>query len=179
MTGGTHKPDLSSAQPQGTARLESWKEIANYLSRTVRTVQRWEKEENLPIHRHMHDKLGTVYAFKPELDAWWQNGQPRLEQEEQEELARTLARRRRLFWPIAAAAVALAAVVAGGLAWWLTRPPALPFEERDWVLIADFVNTTGDSVFDGTLKQALAVKLKSRPSLVSFPSGEFAGRLSS
>jgi hypothetical protein len=50
-------------------RLESWKEIAAYLKRDVRTVQRWEKREALPIHRHVHDKLGTVYAYKLELDA--------------------------------------------------------------------------------------------------------------
>lgn len=52
-------------------RLESWKEIAAYLRRGVRTVRRWEKEEGLPVHRHLHKKLGTVYAYKPEIDVWW------------------------------------------------------------------------------------------------------------
>ncbi len=52
-------------------RLESWKEIAGYLKRDIRTVQRWEKREGLPVHRHLHDKLGTVYAFGTELDQWW------------------------------------------------------------------------------------------------------------
>lgn len=52
-------------------RLESWKEIAAYLRRGVRTVRRWEKEEGLPIHRHLHKKLGTVYAHRSELDGWW------------------------------------------------------------------------------------------------------------
>jgi TolB-like protein/Flp pilus assembly protein TadD len=51
-------------------RLDSWKEIANYLRRDVRTVQRWEKTEKLPVHRHLHEKQGTVYAFKSEIDAW-------------------------------------------------------------------------------------------------------------
>src|SRR5438270_1420892 len=51
-------------------RLDSWKEIAAYLRRDVRTVQRWEKKEGLPIHRHQHDKLGSIYAYKSELDAW-------------------------------------------------------------------------------------------------------------
>ncbi len=63
----------STPSPTGSAqgeRLESWKEIAAYLRREVRTVQRWEKKEGLPVHRHVHDKLGSVYAFKPELDAW-------------------------------------------------------------------------------------------------------------
>jgi len=51
-------------------RLESWKEIAAYLQREVRTVQRWERKENLPIHRHRHQKGGTVYAFTKEIDQW-------------------------------------------------------------------------------------------------------------
>ena len=50
--------------------LESWKEIAAYLKRDVTTVQRWEKREGLPVHRHVHDKSGSVFALKPELDRW-------------------------------------------------------------------------------------------------------------
>src|SRR5271170_2708258 len=51
-------------------RLESWKEIASYLKREVRTVQRWEKTEGLPVRREQRDKLATVFAYKSELDAW-------------------------------------------------------------------------------------------------------------
>src|ERR1051326_8003294 len=51
-------------------RLESWKEIAVFLRRDIRTVQRWEKSESMPVHRHVHDKLGSVYAFKSELTEW-------------------------------------------------------------------------------------------------------------
>ena len=51
-------------------RLESWKEIAAYLGRGVRTVRRWEAQEGLPVHRHMHRSLGSVYAFKSEIDRW-------------------------------------------------------------------------------------------------------------
>ena len=54
-------------------RLDSWKEIAAYLNRSVRTVTRWEREESLPVHRHLHSKSGSVYAYKAELDAWWKN----------------------------------------------------------------------------------------------------------
>jgi tetratricopeptide (TPR) repeat protein len=54
-------------------RLDSWKEIAAHLNRDVSTVQRWEKHEGMPIHRHLHNKLGSVYAFRTELDTWWQN----------------------------------------------------------------------------------------------------------
>jgi len=51
-------------------RLDSWKEIAAYLDRDVTTVQRWEKREAMPVHRHLHDRMGSVYASRAELDAW-------------------------------------------------------------------------------------------------------------
>lgn len=57
------------ADAQGR-RLESWKEIASYLGRDVTTVRRWEKREGLPVHRLHHSRLGSVYAYTVELDAW-------------------------------------------------------------------------------------------------------------
>ena len=57
-------------------RLDSWKEIAAFLRRDVRTVQRWEKKEGLPVYRHQHEKLGSVYAFRPELAEWLTTRQP-------------------------------------------------------------------------------------------------------
>ena len=50
--------------------LGSWKEIASFFAKTTRTVQRWERTENLPVYRHVHEKGSTVYAFEPELIAW-------------------------------------------------------------------------------------------------------------
>src|SRR5258707_12986877 len=55
-------------------RLDSWKEIAAYLNRSERTVRRWEEREGLPVHRLVHDKRGSVYAYKRELDEWWTRG---------------------------------------------------------------------------------------------------------
>jgi Tol biopolymer transport system component len=51
-------------------RLDSWKEIAAYFNRDVTTVQRWEKREGMPVRRHVHDRMGSVYAFRTDLDAW-------------------------------------------------------------------------------------------------------------
>ena len=51
-------------------RLDSWKEIAAYLNRDVTTVQRWEKREGMPVHRHLHDRMGSVFASRAELDSW-------------------------------------------------------------------------------------------------------------
>lgn len=114
-------------------RLESWKEIAAYLKRDVSTVQRWEKKEGLPIHRLPHDRLGSVFAFKSELDTWLNRGSHR------PETAEASPRGRR-----ATAVVALAALVT--FAWWalgqrgpdsapvvrrLSIPFATPPGERD------------------------------------------------
>jgi TolB-like protein len=65
--------------PSAADRLDSWKEIASYLKRSVRTVRRWEAEQDLPVHRHVHQSSGTVYAFKSELDSWWASRGPQLE----------------------------------------------------------------------------------------------------
>lgn len=71
----------ATAGPEGLSlpgkKLDSWGEIASYLGREVRTVQRWERTEGLPVHRHEHKKKSTVYAYTGELDAWIKNRQPK------------------------------------------------------------------------------------------------------
>lgn len=62
----TERPAAAGRQEQ----LQSWKEIAAFLGRTVRTVQRWERSEGLPIRRHIHQDAASVYAFARELEAW-------------------------------------------------------------------------------------------------------------
>ena len=74
--GGIHPRDPSKDGPpkeQADRRLESWKEISAYLGRSERTVRRWEETEELPVHRHHHEKRGSVYAYASELDAWRQS----------------------------------------------------------------------------------------------------------
>lgn len=51
-------------------RLVGWKAIADHFGKTVRTIQRWERSERLPVHRHLHGVQSTVYAYREELDAW-------------------------------------------------------------------------------------------------------------
>jgi hypothetical protein len=78
-------PDNSAADAsvriQHDNRLDSWKKIASYLKRDVSTVQRWERREGMPVHRHLHDKQGSVFAFRSELDAWWETRRTRLNPE--------------------------------------------------------------------------------------------------
>ena len=59
----------ATSEPTGK-RLDSWKEIAAYVNRHVTTVRRWEQQEGLPVHRHLHAKLGSIYAYARELDTW-------------------------------------------------------------------------------------------------------------
>jgi Tol biopolymer transport system component len=70
-------PDETAPDRPSSDRLDSWKEIAAYLRRDVTTVQRWEKREGMPVHRHVHDKLGSIHAFRSELDRWTRSRQGR------------------------------------------------------------------------------------------------------
>jgi TolB-like protein/Flp pilus assembly protein TadD len=84
---GDPSQDAPASEKTAESRLDSWKEIAAYLGRDVTTVQRWEKRENMPVHRHVHDKRGSVYALAPELDAWLKSRRqqdPADEQKDQE-----------------------------------------------------------------------------------------------
>jgi tetratricopeptide (TPR) repeat protein/tRNA A-37 threonylcarbamoyl transferase component Bud32 len=70
---------------------------------------------------------------------------------------------------IAAVLIALIVVAAVGGGYYVYSHRTQPLTERDTVLLTDFVNTTGEPVFDGTLKQALAVQLGQTPFLTLFP----------
>jgi len=86
--------------------LDSWKEIAAYLNRDITTVQRWEKREGMPVHRHLHDRMGSVYAFRAELDAWARSRNLGLAQ--QKNRRSTSLTKWKLLLPLATAVAALA-----------------------------------------------------------------------
>jgi len=71
---GDPQPQVPPDAPVESAidRLDSWKEIAAYLRRDVRTVQRWEARNGLPVHRHTPEpaKGRPVHAYRSELDQW-------------------------------------------------------------------------------------------------------------
>ncbi len=50
--------------------LDSWKEIAAYLGRSVKTCRRWEHELSLPVHRLEDSPKARVFTYKDELDQW-------------------------------------------------------------------------------------------------------------
>ncbi|MDE3155953.1 MAG: protein kinase [Acidobacteriota bacterium] len=70
---------------------------------------------------------------------------------------------RRRWIPLALTALALAGAATGAYLWRSRRPVSLT--ERDRVVLADFTNTTGDPVFDGSLREALSAKLAESPYL--------------
>jgi Tol biopolymer transport system component len=78
---GESFPDTTPSAKPPEDRLDSWKEIAAYLNRDVTTVQRWEKREGMPVYRHLHDRMGSVYAFRAELDGWARSRNLRTAQE--------------------------------------------------------------------------------------------------
>jgi Tol biopolymer transport system component len=140
-------------------RLDSWKEIAAYLKRDVTTVQRWEKREGMPVHRHLHDRMGSVYAFQAELDAWTRTRNlPAAQEIENNAIPPTppaqpprpaiaaLLTRWALVLPLAVAAAALAI----GASLWLHRTE---YFWRNPIADARFQTVTD---FDG-LEQAAAV----------------------
>jgi Tol biopolymer transport system component len=146
----------SEKQPQD--RLDSWKEIASYLRRDVTTVQRWEKREGMPVHRHLHDRMGSVYASRADLDAWMlgrnlRTGQERTGQENGNQLLPSGPLehpRRSALWKFLLPLAAVAAALAIAVSLWLQTT------ERFWrnpIADARFQTVTD---FDG-LEQAAAI----------------------
>lgn len=62
-------------RPGAVRRLDSWKDIATYLGRNVRTAMRWEQGKGLPVHRVPGGHRQAVYAWTREIDQWLNNGQ--------------------------------------------------------------------------------------------------------
>ena len=131
-------------------RLDSWKEIAAYMKRDVTTVQRWEKREGMPVQRHLHDKMGSVYAFRTDLDAWARSrnlgvsaepAQARPRDSAEQLLAPPARGRRRSLWVAAATFVVLAAAV---VVWQIREadgPPESPLRNARFLPLTDFDGT--------------------------------------
>ena len=134
----------AAEEPLARDRLESWKEIATYLKRGVTTVQRWEKQEGLPVHRHQHDKLGTVYALKSEIDVWFSGRRQRLEQQEEESVETKSIPSARI-WVAAASLLILVAVAGTAYFVWESHRTAGPGGEGKIMLaVLPVANLSGD-----------------------------------
>jgi hypothetical protein len=71
--------------------LNSWKEIAQYLDKGIRTVQRWEQLMGLPVRRPGGRTKGVVFALPEELDAWRRSRFEHTSEPEAERLRHELA----------------------------------------------------------------------------------------
>ncbi len=149
----------SSSEEQQDERLDSWKEIAAYLDRDVRTVRRWEKDEGLPVHRHVHKSRPTVYAHQSEIDEWVKTRRPIQKEDEATRLYSWLAKNRRvLTYSAPLVLMVLVLLLVRGLSPELFEPRpgrALEFAERDWVLVLPFENRTGEEIFEKVLEHGL------------------------
>lgn len=115
----------AGAQVGGGRRLDSWKEIAAHFKREVRTVQRWETSEALPVHRHPHQQRSSVYAYTAELDQWWAGRRQVLAESSGDT---------RSSWQWVAGVVVLAAIAGG--AWWRLGGPGDDGKLRTYPLTA-------------------------------------------
>jgi Tol biopolymer transport system component len=88
---GETSPGRQPSEIPPSERLDSWKEIAAHFDRDVTTVQRWEKREGMPVHRHLHDRSGSIYAFTPELDEWARSRNVRVAQENGDDVPSPIA----------------------------------------------------------------------------------------
>jgi tetratricopeptide (TPR) repeat protein len=106
--------DAKHGPPDGRPvdRLDGWKAIAGFLGREIRTVQRWELSEQLPIHRLEHKQRATAYAFTAELEEWLAKRTPRDNEAETSVVSLPVTSRRRR---IIAVALALSGLVAVGI----------------------------------------------------------------
>lgn len=89
-------------------RLDSWKEIADYLGRDRTTVMRWERTAGLPVRRVTGERGKSVFAYRTEIDRWL-HGQP-------SPLVEDAHPRRRWKTVLAGSAAALALLALAGLA---------------------------------------------------------------
>src|SRR6266404_1602275 len=157
MPGSDSQNREEPSEPHVSDRLDSWKEIAAYLKRDERTVRRWEELEGLPVHRHQHKSRAAIFAFKSELDAWWDNGRKRLEEQEP---AAAASRRAWFPWPAAATAAILAFV--GGIYAhsWLRGRSALAHVQSIAVLpLANLSQDAGQDYLADGLTEALTTDL--------------------
>jgi tetratricopeptide (TPR) repeat protein len=142
-------------------RLDSWKKIAAYLGKDVRTALRWSKDKGMPVYRRSGGKRGAIYAYRSEIDEWIHSDRSK----------HTRANQKPVFvWAGAVLALVLAATAT--FLWQnssISRPK-IPVEHRPWILVTDFQNSTGEARFNGTVETALRRELaNSRHVLVVAP----------
>lgn len=145
---------LSNFPERSGERLDSWKEIAAYLRRDERTVRRWEAE-GLPVHRKVHKKQASVYAYTGEIDTWWNGGRQDMDETREPDSRKLLNspgardrlathRYRAILW----LAVLLAAAISGIVVATVARLSSSPGSQIHSLVVLPFENLSGDPAQD-------------------------------
>ena len=123
--------------------LESWKEISDYLKRTAKTCQRWERELELPIRRLDGTPRARVFAYKDELDLWLED---KLNNQEisTTKYLRVAKKKSKIFWIALPVALAVVIIAVGAIRFiprisFLSPPP-----EKPHLAVLPIKNYTGD-----------------------------------
>lgn len=152
---GASKPQPPNSPSERVGdRLDSWKEIAAYLRRDERTVRRWEAE-GLPVHRKVHKKQASVYAYTAEIDTWWNGGRRDMEETREPDSRKLLNlsgardrlathRYRAVLW----LAVLLAAAITGTVVATVARLRSNPGGQIHSLVVLPFENLSGDPAQD-------------------------------
>jgi TolB-like protein/Flp pilus assembly protein TadD len=125
-------------------RLDSWKEIAVFFNRDIRTVQLWEKRERLPVHRHEHGARSSIYAWPDELQQWLNQRKP---QPTPASATPEIAKRKRSTTQRILLILAAAAPLAAAAFFWRSRHPmetAIPTAPAQTLAVLPFENFTSD-----------------------------------
>ena len=137
---------VSHAVADVLAQLRAWGTVLQDLSET---------EVKHGVHIHIYN-LCTDEVGNAELPSKWQKLQ-----REAESAVRAKAKRRKLSLALVAAGMVVAVVMGG----FLYSRRSQKLTAKDTIILGDFANSTGDAVFDDTLKQALAIQLEQSPFL--------------
>lgn len=151
-------------------RLESWKKIAAYLKRDVRTVQRWEETNGMPVHRLQRPGRPLPYAYKTELDAWWARSQtdPALRQASRAGIS-TRSR-----YVLIASVVTVFAVIAGFSAHRLLKGDSVPPKSIGVLAFVDLSENMANEEFADGISEELIDRLGRIPGLkVPAPTSTF------
>jgi hypothetical protein len=126
--------------------FESWKEIADYLKRSIRTCRRWEDELGLPIHRLDGTPSARVFAYADELDRWLAEKLNHIKVEAKSP-ARSLILKNK--WPLFAAAAVVVIAVLGAFVRPLLFLGSPPIPSNNPILaILPFENPAGDEILE-------------------------------
>jgi hypothetical protein len=122
--------------------LDTWKEIADYLKRSVNTCQRLERELGLPVHRLEDSPKARVFAYKEEIDRWIEKTQ-----HSEKEIFFGKTSLKKILIPFLV--IVLLAIIAVGI--WQILPQKkeiIPFSQRPSIAVISFENQAEDNSYD-------------------------------